>query len=52
MTVDEIEYLKGKYIEAADRAKRVGFDMVEVHCAHGYLGEQFLSVAYNRRSDE
>lgn len=52
MTIEEIHYLINKYIEAADRAKRVGFDMVEVHAAHGYLVEQFLSPAYNKRCDE
>lgn len=40
------------YADAAFRAKKVGFDMCLVHIGHGWLLSQFLSPAYNRRTDE
>jgi 2,4-dienoyl-CoA reductase-like NADH-dependent reductase (Old Yellow Enzyme family) len=52
LTLDEIKYLKGAFIEAALRIKRAGFDGVEIHGAHGYLLAQFTSPYFNRRTDE
>ena len=47
----EIMTIVHKFAEAARRAKRAGFDFVELHGAHGYLIQQFLSPFSNRRSD-
>jgi NADPH-dependent 2,4-dienoyl-CoA reductase/sulfur reductase-like enzyme len=52
MTLEEIAALVRRFGEAADRAKRAGYDAVEVHGAHGYLLHQFLSPASNLRTDE
>jgi 2,4-dienoyl-CoA reductase-like NADH-dependent reductase (Old Yellow Enzyme family) len=48
----EIEALVDKWVAAAERAKRAGFDFIELHSAHGYLLHQFLSPLSNRRTDD
>lgn len=52
LTIDEIHELVGKYGDCALRAKKAGFDGVEVHGAHGYLIAQFMSPYSNKRTDE
>jgi len=52
MTLEEIEELPGLFAAAARRALAAGFDVVEVHAAHGYLLHEFLSPLSNQRSDE
>lgn len=49
---EEIAELLGCYAAAAVRAREAGFDAVEVHGAHGYLVNQFISPYSNRREDE
>ena len=51
MTVAEIEEVQGFHASAAERARTVGFDIVYVYGAHGYLPMQFLAGFYNQRTD-
>jgi 2,4-dienoyl-CoA reductase-like NADH-dependent reductase (Old Yellow Enzyme family) len=50
--VDEIETLVRKFGEAAKRADAAGYDVIEIHGAHGYLLAQFLSPISNTRNDQ
>lgn len=52
MTKEDIEEVIQAYADAAVRAKKCGFDAVEIHGAHGYLINQFNSPFSNKRSDE
>ncbi|MEY3076351.1 MAG: hypothetical protein RLZZ131_477 [Actinomycetota bacterium] len=52
MTVDEIQSAEQAFVDAAVRSERVGFDLIEIHAAHGYLFHQFLSPLSNQRSDQ
>ena len=52
LTITEIEGIIEKYADAAKRAQKAGFDMVELHGGTGYLLAQFLSPRTNQRNDE
>lgn len=52
LTIDEIKAIEDKYAEAALRAKKAGFDGVEIHSTGYYLCLQFLNSLINLRTDE
>lgn len=52
MTKEDIDTLVNAFGDAALRAKKCGFDGIELHGAHGYLLSQFLSPIFNKREDE
>jgi 2,4-dienoyl-CoA reductase-like NADH-dependent reductase (Old Yellow Enzyme family) len=52
LSADEITAVVGAFRDAARRAEQAGFEVVEIHMAHGYLLHQFLSPLTNRRTDE
>ena len=51
MTRADMDRVRDDFIAAAERGARAGFDMLELHCAHGYLLASFLSPLTNRRVD-
>jgi anthraniloyl-CoA monooxygenase len=51
MTEDDMEQVFGEYVRATIRAIACGFDMIEIHSAHGYLLSAFLTPAMNKRTD-
>jgi 2,4-dienoyl-CoA reductase-like NADH-dependent reductase (Old Yellow Enzyme family)/thioredoxin reductase len=51
MSVKDIKELVGCYAAAAGRAREAGYDAIQIHCAHGYLLNSFLSPHTNKRMD-
>lgn len=52
MSVFDIEKATNDFVEAAKRAVETGFEVIELHAAHGYLFHEFLSLLSNKRTDE
>ncbi len=52
LTKDEIEEIISGFASAAQKAKEIGYDGIQIHGAHGYLLSQFLSKKTNLREDE
>ena len=48
----QMDKVRDQFVEAAQRGDRAGFDMLELHCAHGYLLASFLSPLTNQRTDD
>ncbi|TDI62424.1 MAG: bifunctional salicylyl-CoA 5-hydroxylase/oxidoreductase, partial [Alphaproteobacteria bacterium] len=52
MTRDDMEKVKNDFVQATKRAIQCGFDMVEMHCGHGYLLSSFITPISNQRNDK
>jgi len=51
-TVEDMNYIKEAFVQAAIRSEKSGFDGIELHAGHGYFLSQWLSPKYNIREDE
>ncbi len=51
-TIDDMDRIVDDFVNAAKNADRAGFDMIELHLAHGYLLSSFISPVTNHREDE
>ncbi len=49
---DDMAKIKAQFVRATERAIDIGFDIIELHCAHGYLLSSFLSALTNQRTDD
>ncbi len=52
LSTEEVEATIMEYVESAAKCVEAGFDGVEIHCAHGYLPNQFINPASNQRTDK
>jgi anthraniloyl-CoA monooxygenase len=52
LTVAEMDQIRGQFVAATEAAERAGFDLLELHCAHGYLLSSFISPVSNHRTDD
>jgi anthraniloyl-CoA monooxygenase len=51
LSTDEMARIRDQFVHAAEAGERAGFDLLELHCAHGYLLSSFISPVSNQRSD-
>jgi anthraniloyl-CoA monooxygenase len=51
LTRADMDRIVAEFVAATERGERAGFDMLELHCAHGYLFASFISPLTNRRTD-
>ena len=52
ITKAEMDQVKAEFVASTEMAVRAGFDMIELHAAHGYLVSSFISPTSNQRKDE
>ena len=52
MDAEDMARVSADFVRAAERAEACGFDMIELHCAHGYLLSSFITPLLNNRTDE
>ncbi|GAC1535802.1 MAG: bifunctional salicylyl-CoA 5-hydroxylase/oxidoreductase [Candidatus Velthaea sp.] len=52
MTRADMDRVRSEFVRAAEMGVRCGFDLLELHCAHGYLLSSFITPLTNRRTDE
>jgi anthraniloyl-CoA monooxygenase len=52
MTRADMDKVKGEFVRATGMARRIGFDMLELHYAHGYLMSAFITPLTNHRTDD
>ncbi len=52
MTGEDIARVREAFVNSAKRAVRIGFDLIELHYAHGYLAHSFMSPISNKRTDQ
>lgn len=52
MTREDMDNVKAQFVAATEMAQRAGFDMIELHAAHGYLISSFISPLSNTRTDD
>ncbi|KAJ2608613.1 hypothetical protein H4S08_004387 [Coemansia sp. RSA 1365] len=52
LEIEDIRRIQQEFVDAAVRADKAGFDVIELHSAHGYLLHEFLSPISNKRTDE
>src|SRR5271169_3639985 len=52
MTRADMDRVRNQFVASAEMAARAGFDMIELHCAHGYLLSSFITPLTNWRADQ